>query len=303
MSKSLLFTGAVVAAVVLSGVKVYAEDAGDIYGYTYNQVTTYDNENEVGLDANGEYPIITAVVSQPGSVGGKNYTGWAILAADQTGSLDIFATATTLKAVGQGGYGNSGSSTPTAGDAISAYGTFQPYHALPEMNFSTVATSNNYIRLQSSGNPTTGLSANPGTVSPLVLSISQLDTVALASNVNVEGWYIELQGVTFSGGGAYSGAFPTPVQGNVSYTITEGGFSVQDYDYVTQYSTAGSLGGSSVPGGPVNVYGFMSVYPSTGLAGGGLPEFTVTQIVPEPSAFVLAGMGLLGLLAIRRRRS
>ena len=296
MSKSLLFTGAVVAAVVLTGVKVYADDAGDIYTDTYNQPAVYDNEYGVGNDVNSEYPVITAILSQPGSVGGKNYTGWAILAADQTGSLDIFATGNTLNHVGQGGYGLSGSATPAVGDAISANGSYQPYHALPEMNFSTVVSSNNYITLQSRGNPTT-------LFSPLVLTINELNTVAGASNVNVAGFYIELEGVQFSGGGVYSGSFPTPIQGNVSYTITDGTGAVQDYDYVTQYSTAGSLGGSAIPGGPVNVYGFMSVYPSSALPGGGLPEFTVTQIVPEPSAFVLAGMGLLGLLAIRRRRS
>ncbi len=296
MSKSLLFTGAVVAAVVLTGVKVYADDAGDIYSYTYNQPTVYDNEYGVGDDANQEYPVITAILSAPGSVGGKNYTGWAVLAADQTGSQDIFISASALNSIGQGGYGNSGGDVPQVGDAVSAKGVYQMYHSLPEMAFSTVVSSNNYLTLQSRGNPTT-------TISPLVLTVNQLNSVALASNVTVEGYYIELTGVTFSGGGTFSTVFPLEPQGNGVYTISDGTGSVLEYDYVTSYSTAGALGGSAVPGGPVNVYGFMSVYPSTALPGGGLPEFTVTEIVPEPSAFVLAGMGLLGLLAIRRRRS
>ncbi|MGO9446279.1 MAG: PEP-CTERM sorting domain-containing protein, partial [Thiobacillaceae bacterium] len=88
-----------------------------------------------------------------------------------------------------------------------------------------------------------------------------------------------------------------------SYTITDSTGSMTYFDYVTSYSTCGALGGSAVPTGPVDVYGFLSVFPSSALSGGGLPEFTATSIVPEPSAFLLAGMGLLGLLAIRRRRS
>ncbi|MGO9246386.1 MAG: PEP-CTERM sorting domain-containing protein [Verrucomicrobiia bacterium] len=297
MSKSLLFTAAIVAAVVLSGVKVYADDAGDLYAssqVSYNSYAVYDNSYGVGYDPNG-YPVITAICSQPGTVEGRSYTGWAVLAQDQSGSLDLFVSSATLA-----GLPTSNGPTDTSiavGDGISAGGQMQMYHSLPEMVFSTVVSSNNFLTLQSRGNSTS--------FAPLVLTINQLNTVALASNVNIEGYYIELKGVTFSGGGTYSTVFANYADsaGNVSYTLTDATGAVQDYDYCSSYSAANALGNSAVPSGPVNVYGFMEVYPSTALPGGGLPEFTVTSIVPEPSAFVLAGMGLLGLLAIRRRRS
>jgi len=299
MSKSLLFTAAIVAAVVLSGVKIYADDAGDLYGQSqssYNSYGVYDNGYGVGYDPNS-YPVITAIVSQPGTTEGRNYTGWAILAQDQTGSLDLFTSTATLNGLPTSGGAND--TSPAVGDGISAAGQMQMYHSLPELVFSTVVASNNFLRLQSRPNSTS--------FAPLVLTINQLNTVALASNVNIEGYYIELTGVTFSGGGTYSTVFANYADssGNVSYTLTDAisGATVQDYDYCSSYSAANALGNSAVPSGPVNVYGFMEVYPSTGLSGGGLPEFTVTSIVPEPSAFVLAGMGLLGLLAIRRRRS
>ncbi len=297
--KSLLFTAAVVAAVVLSGVKVYADDASDLYGTaatSYNTYGIYDNGYGVGDDANQQYPVITDIASRPGVTEGRNYTGWAVFAQDQTGSLDLFVTSAALAALPTS---NGPTDTSMAvGDGISAAGQMQMYHSLPEMVFSTVVSSNNFLTLQSRGNPT-------ATFSPLVLTINQLNTVAGASNVNIEGYYIELTGVTFSGGGTYSTVFANYADsaGNVSYTLTDATGSVQDYDYCSSYSAANALGNSAVPSGPVNVYGFMEVYPSTGLSSGGLPEFTVTSIVPEPSAFVLAGMGLLGLLAIRRRRS
>jgi len=302
MSKSLLFTAAIVAAVVLSGVKVYADDASDDYltaATAYNTYATYDNGYGLGYDPNN-YPVITAICSQPGTTEGRFYTGWAVLAQDQTGSMDLFASSSTLAGLNNAKDPNPGLGTDTSmqvGDGISAAGQMQMYHSLPEMVFSSVASSNNYLTLQSRGNSTAW--------APLVLTINQLNTVALASNVNVEGYYIELKGVTFSGGGTYSTIFGNyqDTAGNVSYTLTDATGSVQDYDYCSSYSSAQALGGQAVPSGPVNVYGFMEVYPSTGLPGGGLPEFTVMSIVPEPSAFVLAGMGLLGLLAIRRRRS
>jgi hypothetical protein len=71
------------------------------------------------------------------------------------------------------------------------------------------------------------------------------------------------------------------------------------FDWVTSYSRAAAMGGQPIPSGPVTMYGFISVY-------GGVPEFTpltIVGVIPEPSTIMLVGAGLLGLLAVRRRRS
>ncbi len=285
---------------LLSGVKVNADDASDLYGQAqaaYNSYGMYDNGFGLGYDPNN-YPVITAILSEPGQLGGQTYTSWILLAEDQTGSIDLTVSSSTLANLRT----SNGPTDliPAVGDGISAAGQMQMTNALADMVFTTTVSSNNYLTLQSRGN-------NTSAFSPLVLTINQLNTVALASNVNVEGYYIELTGVTFSGGGTFSQVFPqyADSSANVAYTLTDATGSVRDYDAVSTYYSASTLGGFDVPSGAVDVYGFMEVDPSSGLPGGGLPEFTVTSIVsvPEPSAFVLAGMGLLGLLAVRRRRS
>lgn len=296
MRKSLLFTGAIVAAVVLSGVKVYADTAADIEQYyaTSNTVAYDDSYNT------GSYPVITAIASQPGTFGGRYFTGWSLLVADGSGSLDLFTTASILNTISTNSY-----TTPAVGDAIKVNGFWAPYHSIPELAFATssahqISYSANYIFKVSSGN------ATPATPN---FTINQINTPALVTNqVGVAGWYIEVDNVTFSGStGSFQSVFPNNSQANLvdeSYTITDSTGSMEMFDYVTSYSTSAALGGTAVPTGACNVYGFLSVYPSSALAGGGLPEFTaISIVVPEPSTVMLVGLGLVGLLGIRRRRS
>jgi len=290
------------AAMVLSGVKAQADDAADILGSSTSSYSVYDNYWDVGADPNG-YPIITDLASQPGVYGGHTFTGWSALAADETGSLDLFISQASLTNL------TGHTTTMAVGDGVNVAGANAPFHSEAELGFSTVASSNNYFYITS----TTTAANLAAQGAPPVFTINQVNYVAAISNspgglvAGVSAQYIELQNVTFSGStGSFMSVFPNYAQANVvseSYTITDGSGSMELFDYVTSYSTAAALGGTAVPTGPVDVYGFLSVFPSSGLPGGGLPEFTATEIVPEPSAFVLAGMGLLGLLAIRRRRS
>jgi hypothetical protein len=301
MRKSVLFSGAVLAAVVLSGVRAYADDAADIMGGLPNTYSQYDNEYDTGYDPNG-YPVVTDLASQPGVYGGHTFTGWSILAADQSGSLDLFLSQASLTNM------HGGVTSVGVGYGLNVAGQNSPYHSEAELGFVTTAASNNYFYITSQDT-----AGNLASVGPTpVFVVSNLNYVAAVTNssglvAGVSGQYIELENVTFSGStGGFMSTFPNYAQANLlseSYTITDGTGSMELFDYVTSYSTAAALGGTAVPTGPVDVYGFMSVFPSSGLPGGGLPEFTATSIVPEPSAFVLAGMGLLGLLAIRRRRS
>lgn len=82
MRKSLLFA-AVVAAMVLSGVRTYADDAFDIFGYTASTYLQYDNL--AGYDSAGGYPVITAVASAPSTYNGHGFFAYTAFAQDQTG--------------------------------------------------------------------------------------------------------------------------------------------------------------------------------------------------------------------------
>jgi len=286
MSKSLLLAGVGAAAVVVSGVEVYADDAVDIEAF-YGTTAYVQYDNTGGLDPNG-YPVITAIASQPGTFGGHLYTGWSVLAQDQTGSLDLFISQFTLT--------NMRGSHPTSlkvGDGVNVAGQWSPFHQIPELSFSTVPSSNNYFTTVSTGNvlPT-----------PPVATVAQLNVNNISNNLGLAGYFLEIQNATISGStGSFQSVFPNYAQANIaseSYTITDNTGSMTMFDWVTSYSQCGELGGMGVPTGPVDITGFVSYNT------GGPAEFTpVVMFIPEPSAFVLAGLGLAGLLTIRRRRS
>jgi len=292
--KRVLLAGAVVAAAALVGTRVLADDSTDIESfYTNNEVAVYDN-------ASGNEPIITGIPSQPSVVGGHTYTGWSLLAQDSTssgdglGSLDLFVSQFTLTNI------THNATSFAVGDAVNATGQWSPFHSEPEMAFSTVASLSNSITKVSSGN------AVPYTPA---FTVSTLNNPAISNNLAVAGFYEEVKNVTISGStGSFQSTFPTFAQANTvseSYTITDNTGSMTMFDFVTSDSTAGLLGGTAVPTGPVNLFGFMTVFPSAGAPGGGLPEFNIMsfQAVPEPSTVMLVGGSLLGLWAIRRRRS
>ena len=304
MRKSLLFSAAVVVAMVLSGVRVYADDAGDIEVYSGNGNTSPDTM-VLWDNTSGNYPIVNAIGSQPGVYGGHTFTYWAAFAQDSTGSMDLdFSTSSLNKLATINGttYG-----TPLTGFALGM--AFQgnmawvPYHQLPELNVYTndpgtyvsvkpntvplapakLTTIENILSLGGSVLVTNGGGATPNTVSALA------------------GYYLEIQNVTISGStGSYQSTFPSYLSNIAveSYTISDGTTNMLFFDWTTSYSDDAALGGKAVPTGPVNVYGVISVN-----SGGANAEFIPFLIVPEPSAFVLAGLGLAGLLAIRRRRS
>jgi hypothetical protein len=271
-------TAAIVAAVALVGTRAYADDAADIEAYAVNAYSQYDNYA-------GDYPVITAIMSAPGTYGGHTYTGWSVLAQDASGSIDLFISAATLTTL----TGNA-SATLAVGDKLSVAGQWSPYHQIPEIAFSTVPASNNYFNIISHNN------GNPG---PLIQTVSQVNpgTIGLPSPA---GYWVEIQNVMVSGStGSFQSTFPNYAQANIAsetYTITDNTGSMTFFDWVTSYSTEGALAGQTVWGhldGPTTVYGFISSY-------NGVAEFTG---VPEPSTIALAVGGLLGLLALRRRRS
>jgi hypothetical protein len=74
--------------------------------------------------------------------------------------------------------------------------------------------------------------------------------------------------------------------------------SMEFYYWASSYSSIAAWGGTAIPTGTLDVYGFLTQSGSYG------PELTPLAIVqvPEPSTILLVGAALAGLLAIRRRR-
>ncbi len=261
--------GVLALAVVLAG-------TGSAFGLTVAQMEAEPSNtpnltlSDQTLTPADPAAVITAILSQPGTVNGKTYSSWAVLASDGTGSLEVYGTM-------PGGY------TPTVGDAITgATGLYYPYHQIPELETLSAIT------LSSSGNPV---------ASPQVVTIPEINVATLP--LSVAGYLVTLDDVTISGMTGTFGTANSPT--SPASMITDGdGNSMVFYYWPTSYSAANeNLYGMAIPTGPVDMTGFVSVYP------GGAAEFsplTITPYVaaPEPASLALVGLAGLGLLVRRR---
>jgi len=218
-------------------------------------------------------PVVTAIMSQPGTINGHTYSSWAVLAQDSTGSIDVFSSSASF-----------GTYVPTVGDVITATGTYSPYHQIPELGTLTS------ISLVSQGST---LPSRPiANIGDLNLSLTIPQTLAA--------YPVEIDNVTMY----TDSAATTPATGNfpnanTGYYIKDTSGNVMElYYWVTSYSCDGAMIGTPIPTGTFDVVGLLS---QSGTFGVEITPYSFTM-VPEPSTAALAGLGLLGLLMARRRR-
>ena len=119
--------GAIASAVVVLGANAQINYINNVEALTSGTVVPLNSG-----------PVVTAILSTPGTLDGYTYTSYSFLVNDGTGSLDIYGSLAGL------GY------TPTVGDSINISGTWSPYQQLPEMGTVTGVT------LNSSGNSVPG---------------------------------------------------------------------------------------------------------------------------------------------------
>jgi len=263
LNKLALSSGAIASAVVLLGANAWAADIITIQG---NPAGT------AGLTLDSS-PVVTTIISQPGTFGGHTYTSWAVLAQDSTGSIDLFSSSASF-----------GTYVPTVGDVVTATGTYSPYHQIPELATLTAIT------LSSQGHT---VPARPvATIGALNLSLTIPQSLAA--------YPVELDNVSI-----YSdAAATTPATGNFAaantafYIKDTGGNIMEMYFWYTSYSCDGAMVGNAIPTGPVDVVGLLS---QSGTFGVEITPYSITA-VPEPSSLALAALGLLGVLVARRRQ-
>lgn len=251
----LVLAGAVATVAGLVGSNALAQNIATVEGLASGTTASLNSD-----------PVITAILSQPGTTDGKSYSNWSFLVNDGTGSLDIFGSGTSLTSLGF---------TPVVGQTISVSGTYSPYDSIPELGTLTAISG-------------TGTAAVPGIGTSTVATLNQ----STIPN-NIAGYLWTVDNATISGITTAS----TFGIANLTGSISDSSGSMTLYYWATSYSMAvQNLYGSTIPTGPVDVTGFVDQFSGT-------DEFIPISItaVPEPTTLALAGIGGLSMLFLRRR--
>ena len=260
--------GVIASAMVLFGANAMADDIATIEGYSSGTGVTLDSS-----------PIITAIGSHGGgyTVNGWTYNNWGIFLQDSSGGLELFGPLPS----------GTSEPNPTVGDAVNAAGAFSPFHEIPELASMTSLTQ---------------VSTGNSLPTPPVFTIPEL-TASTTIPQSQAAYVLQLQNVTMytdpAGTIPASGNF---ANGNTVFYVKDGGGNIMEmYFWVSSYSADGDMIGTPIPTGLVNVTGFVEGF------GGNIPEeivpLTITAAIPEPSTVALVGVGLVGALALRRRKN
>jgi hypothetical protein len=293
MKTRYLLASSVTIAVISLGANVMADDAATIETYPVNTGVTYDD------NGSGNYPVITAVLSAPhgttynpgATLDGYTYGNWSYLAADTSGSIDLFYSSSLSQPY----------SPPTIGDTVVVQGNYSPFDGIPEIANSGA----NPLTINGPGSSGNAPYAPGAPVLTTIPTINVGTTLPAGGGVNASGfagYLLALDGVTISGTSAN-----WTVHANVTGTITDGsGNSMVMYLWASSYSSCGAIAaaGGAVPTGPVDMTGFVDDFysSSTGLTEA---EFVPTSItsVPEPTILGLCGAGALLALGLRSRKT
>jgi hypothetical protein len=256
----LLLGAAIASAISMCGSSASAQTIS----YVENNVASGTAGTSLTSD-----PVITAILSQPGTTDGKTYSSWSFLVNDGTGSMDIFGT---LPA-GSG-------FTPAVGETISVTGEYSPYEQIPEIEDVSAISQ-------------VGTASVPAVQTG---TIPQLNVATLPYSTAGYEWTVD--NVTLSGFTTFAVGSSSD---NQTGTITDGSAnSMALYYWQSSYSmSAANLDGFTPQAGQeYDVTGFDSVYDSTA-------QFIPISIVPvpEPATLSLCGMGGLMLFKLLRRRS
>ena len=198
---------------------------------TIAQVEANTNTTQT-IDQN---PVISAILSQPQTgLNGDNFSSWAFLVDDGTGSLDIFGAIPSVS-----GY------TPTVGDAITATGKYVLFNGFPEIQSLTA------ISKVSSGNVVPA---------PLTETIPQINLNPIP--LSVGGHLVTVSDVTISN---FQNGDTTFGSANRTATITDSSNNSMTlfYNPATYSTSNANLFGKTIPTGPVTITGLEQVSGST----------------------------------------
>ncbi len=149
LMKGLIVSAAVFAALFALAVPAMADYISDVQANDTTGNLVELNYVAIGppfFQGNNSWPIVSALLSTPGTMDGHTYTSYAFYVNDTTGGMDVFSPSSTLSSLGY---------TPQLGDALDIKGTYEPFDGFPEVSVITKSA------LQSTGNaytpPVTGV--------------------------------------------------------------------------------------------------------------------------------------------------